>query len=183
MDRWPAPQIEAPGALITAEIFDRMLQGEARAGELSELSPRGVGVIAKPWQQRLKLAGTLDERWLSERWPSMPLDFDMAYWNGAHPDMQCEYLYGGEIVELWNLLQAKAEGAAPPGDTPASCCFRLPRRPSTSASRPRAAKLSRGAAPIDTIIIDLEKMCLSVVWRAVTPASMGMQSATLLMIT
>jgi len=181
VDRWPAPRIEAPGAGITAEVFGRMVEGKVRPGEVPELSPRGVGVIAKPWQPRLSLAGTFDAAWLAERWPLMPPEFDMAYWNGAHPDMQCEHLYGGEVVELWNVLPATSHALGAARDAAGTVCrFEVPI--STAAAR---FSTERGAArlviaPVDTIIVDLEEMRVSMVWRALSPASLGEGRATLL---
>lgn len=179
VDRWPAPRIEAPGAPITAEVFERMVRGEARAGELPELSPRGVGVVAKPWPPRIKLAGTLDERWQAERWPDMPLDFDMAYWNGAHPDMQCEHLWGGEVVEVWNLLPASASGVAPPEGARIAARFVLPDVGLAAHLALEGGEKGYAPAPIDTLILDLEEMRLSIVWRTLTPASIGVQGAAL----
>ncbi|WP_434041069.1 MULTISPECIES: DUF2169 family type VI secretion system accessory protein [Sorangium] len=177
--RWPAPRIEAPGAGITAEIFARMVAGEVGAGEVPELSPRGVGVIAKPWQPRLKLAGTFDERWLAERWPYMPPDFDMAYWNGAHPDMQCDYLFGGELAELWNLLPRSAPGVAP--ETAGTACrFHVPEAAVVVRLTGKDDAVSFAAVPIDTVIVDLEQMRLSLVWRARIPASLEVEGTSLL---
>ncbi|WP_437685169.1 DUF2169 family type VI secretion system accessory protein [Sorangium sp. So ce176] len=177
--RWPAPRIEAPGAGITAEIFARMVAGEVRAGEVPELSPRGVGVIAKPWQPRLNLAGTFDDRWLAERWPYMPPDFDMAYWNGAHPDMQCDYLFGGELAELWNLLPRSAPGVAP--ETAGTACrFHVPEAAVVVRLTGKDDAVSFAAVPIDTVIVDLDQMRLSLVWRARIPASLEVEGTSLL---
>lgn len=178
VDRWPAPRIEAPGAGITAEIFTRMIQGEARAGELPELSPQGVGVIAKPWQPRLMLAGTFDERWLAEDWPAMPPDFDMAYWNGAHRDMQCEHLFGGELMELINLLPRRAPRVVVERAGTA-CRFRVPEARVVVQNIAKGGAVTFAAPPIDTLILDLDEMHVSLVWRSVTPASLGIESACL----
>lgn len=169
VDRWPAPRIEAPGAEITAATFDRLVRGEVRAGELAELLPRGLGVIAKPWQPRLARAGTFDDRWLAERWPNMPEDFDMAYWNGAHPDMQCAYLFGGEVVELWNLVPSSAPGVTLEGGRHL-CRFTVPDVGVAARVTNTSGEKAWGALAIDTLIVDLEEMRLSLVWRIVVPA-------------
>lgn len=177
VERWPAPRIEAPGAGIDAAVFARMVDGEVRSGEVPELSPRGVGVIAKPWEPRLALAGTLDERWLAERWPLMPDDFDMAYWNGAHPDMQCAHSYGGEQVELWNVLPRGAPGAlSEPSGT--ACRFELPDA-GVMAHLTGKGPGAIGLVAIDTMIIDLEQMTVALVWRAVAPVAGGFEHASL----
>jgi hypothetical protein len=178
VDRWPAPRIEAPGAEITAAHFDRLVRGELRAGEIAALVPRGLGVIAKPWQPRLARAGTLDDRWLEGRWPLMPLDFDMAYWNGAHPDMQCPHLFGGERVELWNLLPPHAAGAVLEEGPRVACRFALPGvRVGVRLGNDRDQEAWL-AARIDTMVIDLTEMRLSLVWRVVAP-QVGVASVTL----
>jgi hypothetical protein len=179
VDRWPAPRIEAPGAGITAAIFERMVQGKVGAGEVPELSPRGVGVIAKPWQPRLKLAGTLDAAWLAGRWPLMPDDFDMAYWNGAHRDMQCEHLVGGEVVELWNLLPPGAPGVLREG-AGTVCRFRVPAPTVAGRFTSEGGAVAFARLPIDTLIVDCAAMRLSVAWRAVVLVSQGIAGAVLL---
>jgi hypothetical protein len=182
VERWPAPRIEAPGAPLTAEIFARMVEGRARAGEVPELSPRGMGVVAKPWQPRLALAGTLDARWLAERWPLMPDDFDMAYWNGAHRDMQCDHLYGGEIVELWNLPPGGPDRRpkdAPPGCDPVRSAFLVPEAGVVAQCTLEDGRAGVAPAVIDTLVIDLEAGRLSVVWRAVVSATWGVRAARL----
>jgi hypothetical protein len=177
VDRWPVPRIEAPGAEITGDHFDRLIRGEVHAGEIAELTPRGFGVIAKPWQPRLARAGTLDNHWLAERWPYMPLDFEMAYWNGAHPDMQCPHLFGGERIELWNLLPPSTPGVALDQGTRVVCRFSLPSvRVGVRLGNDRGQE-AWVAARIDTLIIDMEEMRLSVVWRAVVPAASVVSAA------
>lgn len=178
IERWAAPQIEAPGALLTAEIFGRMLRREVDAGDLAELIPRGVGVVGKPWQPRLALAGTLDDRWLAERWPNMPRDYNIGYWNGAHTDMQCQHLFGGELVELWNLLPKAASGSSTEEGGRTVCRIRLP-DPVLAAKLKQGDKLVWGVPVIDTLIINLEDMRLFMVWRMRMPASTSIKGVSL----
>lgn len=164
VERWPAPRIEAPGAGISAEVFARLVRGEVEPGALPELSPRGVGVIAKPWQPRLRLAGTFDDRWRAEVWPLMPADFDMAYWNGAHPDMQCAHLFGREVVELSNMLPPTAPGVGREGGRTV-CRFRVPAADAFVMLTAKGGATTFATLPIDTITIDLAAMRVSLVWR------------------
>lgn len=175
VERWPAPRIEAKDAQITAADFDRLVRGEARPGDSPALRPCGVGVIAKPWQPRIALAGTFDDRWLAERWPHMPLDFDMAYWNGAHPDLTCELLEGGEVVELRNVLPR----GAPLESGRTVCRFRLPDLVAAVRFTSEYGEMGDRRAAIDTVIIDLVEMVVSVVWRASAPADPPIATATL----
>lgn len=180
VSRWPAPHIERPGAGITAELFAKMLDGELRAGELPALSPHGTGVIAKPWSPRLELAGTLDAQWLDTRWPRMPDDFKMAYWNGAHPDMQCPHLFGGELCELVNVLPPETPGAVRT-EAGTVCRFVVPDAGVVVGfAAPDSTEASVRVAAIDTLIIDLEAMTVCPVWRVVVPATEGFDRASLL---
>lgn len=69
----PAPQIEHPGHPIT-KASDRP-------------APVGFGAIATSWSPRSEYAGTHDERWMTERMPLMPADFDVRHYNTAHPSL------------------------------------------------------------------------------------------------
>jgi hypothetical protein len=67
--------------------------------------PVGFGFYGRGCMPRLRLAGTPrhppDAR---ERARGLPSDFNYAFFNGAHPDLQVKgYLQGNEEVELWNL--------------------------------------------------------------------------------
>ncbi|MGH7455396.1 MAG: DUF2169 domain-containing protein, partial [bacterium] len=67
-------------------------------------APQGLGSIAKSWLPRRKLAGMYDEKWKKERWPKLPVDFNFAYYNSAHPDLICQsYLKGNERIQLEGL--------------------------------------------------------------------------------
>jgi hypothetical protein len=61
--------------------------------------PMGFGPIARHWPLRRRLAGSYDERWLRERRPLVPDDFDDAFHQAAPPDQRVA-LEGGEEVEL-----------------------------------------------------------------------------------
>ncbi len=178
VDRWPAPQIEAPNAPITAAIFERMVRGEVRAGEIPELTARGVGVVGRPWLPRRAKAGTFDAAWLEGRWPEMPEDHDIGYWNGAHEDMQCEALFGGELVELWNLLPKGSPGTTVTADGQTLCRFRLP-EPILAARLGKGDVETWGLPLIDTVVLDLPARRLSLVWRLAIPTELGVDRAAL----
>jgi hypothetical protein len=66
--------------------------------------PAGFGVIAGHWKPRVKLAGTCDTKWQTERAPLLPEDFDDRFYQCAPPDQQtARFLIGGEAVYLRNL--------------------------------------------------------------------------------
>ncbi|MEG9883612.1 MAG: DUF2169 domain-containing protein [Hyphomicrobiales bacterium] len=70
----PLPNIENPADLIR------------RRDQQPE--PAGFGPLGPTWRQRSEQAGsgTYDDRWLLERWPYLPDDFDLDYFNCAQPD-------------------------------------------------------------------------------------------------
>ncbi|AVR94357.1 DUF2169 family type VI secretion system accessory protein [Pseudoduganella armeniaca] len=86
----PAPQIEA---------LDEPVMKFGR-----EYAPCGLGLVGRAWKSRLPLAGTFDDKWLEQRHPYLPADFDFAYWNGAPADQQVvPHLDGDETISLINL--------------------------------------------------------------------------------
>lgn len=96
------PNVENPTALITS--------WSDRPG------PAGFGPIPGHWSPRKEFAGTFDERWMRERQPLLPHDFDDRYYQSAPADQQVPGgLLGGEPVELVGLTEE------------ARLCFELPR--------------------------------------------------------
>ncbi len=85
----PLPNLEDPLHLIS-EWSDRP-------------PPVGFGFIGRNWHPRVKYAGTYDERWMEERLPFLPADFDDQYFQAAPVDQQFSYLRGGEVVRCTNL--------------------------------------------------------------------------------
>jgi len=86
----PAPRVMAPNDPV-------MELGKS-------YKPAGLSVITKSWLPRRQYAGTYDDRWLNERHPYLPKDFDYAFYNGAHPDLIYNgYLKGDEAVVLQGL--------------------------------------------------------------------------------
>ena len=67
--------------------------------------PQGCGPMLPNWSARLSRAGTFDARWCETRSPKVPVDFDEAFYNSAHPDLTYSdgYLLGGEEIELLGL--------------------------------------------------------------------------------
>jgi hypothetical protein len=81
--------------------------------------PRAFGPIGRGWQPRPKLAGTYDQKWLDERFPFLPADFDERYYQAAPDDQQIDHPKGGEQVELINLTpEGRTEFKLPAMDVP-----------------------------------------------------------------
>jgi hypothetical protein len=151
----PAPRIDDPKNPVTS--FG------------NTYPPQGFGIIAKAWRQRLKFAGTYDNNWMEERWPDLPDDFDMAYWNGANPDMQTPHLAGGEEITLTNLTPAGTLTFSLPSDLPfVDVLYENGRNASVPAK-------------LDTVIIEPDSMKVAIVWRAViaTPPEIAMAESRL----
>lgn len=65
--------------------------------------PMAFGPIGRSWQQRIRWAGTYDQKWMDETFPFLPSDFDERYFQSASEDQQMDYLKGSEEVVLINL--------------------------------------------------------------------------------
>lgn len=143
--RIPAPQIESPSDPV--KTFGK------------HYMPQGLGVITKSWEQRLKWAGTYDEKWRAEKWPILPDNFDFAYWNGAHPDLQTPHLRGDEEFELVNLTP---EGLLR---------FKLPDLMPYAVAGGHGGNEQLLPMRLDTVIIAPDKMQASLIWRAVAQVS------------
>lgn len=88
---FPAPQIGELGEFISGV-----------AGK--EMMVHGVGPIAKPWLPRRAFAGTFDQEWQDTRHPRMPHDYDLGFWNIAHPRLQIkDFLQGDETITLHGM--------------------------------------------------------------------------------
>ena len=63
-----------------------------------QVSANGV----RPGRPRMatadKVAGTYDQKWLDEKFPFLPEDFDKRYFQSAPEDQQTDTLEGGEPV-------------------------------------------------------------------------------------
>ena len=75
-------------------------------GDLERAGPAGFGAIDSFWSPRRELAGTYDERWMRDRLPLLPLDWNPLSLQCAPADQRPEtHLHGGEQVELVNLTR------------------------------------------------------------------------------
>jgi len=70
----------------------------------ANIPPAGFGPLDASWEPRRSKVGTYKGKWLKERWPWFPNDFDWSYYNAAPADQQLEgYLRGDEELVLENL--------------------------------------------------------------------------------
>ena len=117
--------------------------------------PAGFGFISPNWQPRAALAGTYDEKWMKERMPLLPTDFDRRFFNAASPGLIAPgYLKGNEPVLI--------ENASPGG----RLAFQLP-----GVFAPKIHVELRGGVHhdlttnLDTVIINTDENLLFLIWR------------------
>ncbi len=119
--------------------------------------PMALGVVGRNWTPRAGYAGTYDDAWFEDVFPFLPADFDDAYFQAAPADQQIPYPTGGEEVFLLNL-------------TPTGIYrFSLPRQnvPVVYFHSDGGRHETKGV--IDTVLIEPEKLRLSITWRAALP--------------
>lgn len=80
--------------------------------------PAGFGSVDVSWPQRTSKAGTYDDKWLKERYPGYPADFDWTFFNVAPEGQRFPgFLRGGEAFVLENMhpREATLRGRLPTG--------------------------------------------------------------------
>jgi hypothetical protein len=169
LGHFPAPQIEVFDQPFTethaARGADSGTQADAQGGTPNPIYPAvGLGPIGRWWLPRRAKAGSYDAVWKATRWPKLPKDFDFGYWNCAPEDQQIDYPLGGELVLLLNLI-------GPEHSSTGNLRFRLPKSDLHQRLRLHAGPRLTSKINIDTVIIDAEAMTLTLVHRAISPAS------------
>ncbi len=119
--------------------------------------PMALGPIGRSWFPRYRFAGTYDKRWMDERSPILPTDFDNRYFQAAPADQQISYPTGGEQVVLQNLSK---EGIL---------SFALPREKRPVLFIPYKGEDTHRQAVMDTIVFVPDERCFCVTWRATLP--------------
>jgi len=121
-------------------------------GSSMEGPPAGFGIVGRAWSPRLEWAGKFDEAWLANRWPLLPLDFDMRHNQAAQPDQQTETLRTGDPLRLVNFSPGGVwECEMPSMDLPAW----LIREDGIEESKPR----------LDTILLEPDQRRVLLTWR------------------
>ena len=176
IDEVPAPRITQPSLPCTAAQF---WQG---AGGKELPAPAGLAVIGRGWLPHRALAGSIaaKDQWDADEIPTLPEDFDFAYWNGTPPDQQCPYLAGLEQFTLTNLCRHDHPSARidPRGNTVLR--FALPQQVLCLLLADKNDQLLVWRLAIDTVLIDPEAASVELVWRAIVPADAGQVESRLL---
>lgn len=136
------PNVEDPSALVQS----------------SDQRPRPAGFAPLPraWKTRVRHAGTYDQRWLAERYPSFADDLDYRYFLCAPQDQRIEgFWQGDEEIRLRHLHPLHASLRA-----------RLPGL-RAQAFLVRGGELGDVGLRLDTIAIDADAGQAVCVWRGV----------------
>jgi hypothetical protein len=124
----------------------------------SRPTPQSFGPVGRTWQPRLARAGTYDAKWLAERSPLPPRDFDERFYNAAPDDQQVQgYLRGDESILAHHLHAEHAHfECALPGVRVR--CF---------LDRPGDARRELFELPLalDTCFVDMDALRAVLVWR------------------
>lgn len=120
--------------------------------------PSGYGPLNRQWPQRSSKTGSYKGKWLKERWPFLPDDFDFTYFNAAPEDQQFrKYLRGDEELRFENLHPKHAVyKSALPG---------LRIRVFLSEKLKEGKKFREVPMNLDTLFVDMDKELVVLVWR------------------
>ncbi|MFC1889795.1 DUF2169 domain-containing protein [Thermodesulfobacteriota bacterium] len=147
---WPLPNIEDPQDLI--------------GSQRSRPEPAGFGPLGRTWDQRSSKLGTYKGKYLEERWPWFPEDFDWGHFNAASAGMQVEgYLKGDEKLYFENLHREHPQYLSQLPGLRARCFLNEPEE--SSEDRPLFREV---LMKLDTLWVDMETEKLVLVWRGVT---------------
>lgn len=155
LDSLPAPQIEDPAHPYKAPS--------------QRLQPVGLTALARWWQPRVGLQGTLDAQWLAERYPLLPDDFDPRFYQSAPADqVAVPYLTGDESVRLKGCLSEGDYLMQLPGVAPLVVCESTDAEPFVSVP------------VLDTLRLDLDQRQAVLLWRL--PVTAGISQITMALV-
>lgn len=92
-----------PNRLVGCRLPNIETAGRQMANWSDRCDPIGFGPTGRGWQPRLRYAGTYDQRWMDERLPFLPEDFDLRYFQSAPMDQQVERLNPGDTYACMNM--------------------------------------------------------------------------------
>jgi hypothetical protein len=144
----PAPTIERADAPIT--------NASVRP------APAGFGAIAGHWLPRAAHVGTYDDAWKATRMPLLPLDFDVRYFNVAHPDLQFEpRLAPGDRIAILGMTLDRA------------FTVELPRLPVVVHGKTDDSRTLTARPPFDTVLVEPEVGRVEITTRWTFPRGRG----------
>ena len=106
---------------------------------------------------------------ISESGKPLPEDFDFAFWNGAHPDLQVPWLAGNEEITLTNLCPHNMPGATRDKSGSTLLRFTLPGHQPFVLVRYEDGAMVPTQAELDTLVIEPDEKKVSCVYRLLLP--------------
>jgi uncharacterized protein YjbI with pentapeptide repeats len=126
--------------------------------------PAGFGPLGKMWSQRYAKIGTYTDKYVDQRWPWFPNDFDWGYFNAAPQDMQVEgYLKGDEPLYFQNLHPLHSQYHCNLPGLRIRCFINT-----SDSSQQERAHFKEVPLNLDTLWVDMEAEKLVLAWRGVT---------------
>jgi len=119
--------------------------------------PMSLGPMSRNFAERVKHAGTYDQRWMDEQAPFWPDDFDYRYFQAAPADQQMPHPQGGEEILVQNM------------DPGAVLRFVLPDLRMPVIFVPHRGGDRSADARVDTIVIEPSQRRFMLTWRADMP--------------
>jgi uncharacterized protein YjbI with pentapeptide repeats len=103
----------------------------------------------------LSKVGTYKRAWLAQRWPALPVDFDLSHFNAAPLDQQVDgYLRGDEPLRFRNLHPEHPDYRS-----------RLPGQRARCFLNEKPDRFREVHLNLDTLWVDLDQEKLILVWR------------------
>ena len=157
-----APQILPNGVVLESPLFSKQT-GSLNAIQMAQIAypnaAAGFGIIHRSWSPRSAKTGTYDAKWLEERHPYYPKDFNDAYWNCAPEDQQFDF---PDLMKPHYLIVDNLTPSA------GRACIQLPNHNVilfTTLAQIEVPVIMQ----VDTIIFDNEAMTLKIIWRKAIP--------------
>lgn len=120
--------------------------------------PSCFAPVPPGWAERIRKAGTYDQRWLKTRWPWLPDDFDYGYYLSAPPAQQVEgYWRGDEAVGLQHLTASQSIFRSRLPGLRARCFAEV--------RRGGAVEFVEVPLRLDTVLLDGDREQCQCVWR------------------
>lgn len=118
----------------------------------------GLGPITKTWAPRVDRCGTYDDRWLAERWPVPPADFQPTFYQCAPRGLAGDKpLNGNEIARIGGMSSS------------GEVTFQLPDMRTVLFLRYQDGRMHPFECLLDTVVIDIGAETVDLVWRGYAP--------------
>ena len=126
--------------------------------------PACFAPLSPLWHERACALGSYDARWLRERWPYYPADFDWHHFNAAPPDQRIPFPRGDESFHLAGVHPTlPVLSGRLPGIVPRAWAV-VPAASSGAALRALGLQL-------DTVAFDADASTVTLVWRGALEVS------------